>query len=192
LRNDPEPSKPFAAVVIVRPRTDHGWTIRPFRPEDAGHLSKIYRAAVRTLATRSYNFDQIAAWLSIAPESKDIAAIYEAGRTALVCESNGMPIGFSDHDAAGHIRFLYCHPDHARRGVAGGLLKALETSAQNARISSLTSEASETALPVFTWHGFRMVERREFVVSGVTLHNYAVEKRLLPISPTASRKDPLS
>lgn len=167
------------------------WTIRPFEPEDAGPLCLIYRAAVQTLAARSYTSDQIAAWLSIAPKPRDIAAIYAADYTGLVCEIDGGPIGFSDHNAKGHIRFLYCHPDHARRGVAHGLLEAVETSARNARISSLTSEASEAALPTFTRHGFRTVERRDFAIDGVAIHNYAVEKRLLSISPTASQGDPL-
>jgi putative acetyltransferase len=167
----------------------HDWTIRAFRPEDAGPLSRIYRAAVQTLAARLYTPDQIGAWLSIAPKPRDIAEIYGAVRTALVCETKGWPIGFSDHNAKGHIRFLYCHPDHARRGVAHGLLEAVETSARNARISSLTSEASEAALPAFTRHGFRTVERRDVAITGVAIHNYAVEKRLLSISPTASQGD---
>ena len=178
----------YGAVSSLGP-SGHEWTIRSFRAGDAGPLSQIYWAAVQTLATGLYSPDQIAAWLSIAPDSGKIAAVYGTGRTALVCESEGAPIGFSDHDAAGHIRFLYCHPDHARRGVAGGLLEAVETSARNAGISSLTSEASETALPVFTRHGFRTVERRDFAIAGVAIHNYAVEKRLLPISRPVSRGD---
>lgn len=157
-------------------------TVRPFCPEDSGPLSRVYRAAVQTLAARFYSPDQIAAWLSIAPKPRDITAIYGTGRTALVCERNGLLMGFSDHDAVGHIRFLYCHADHARKGVAGVLLEAVEASARNAGISSLTSEASEGALPVFIRHGFRTLERRDFVIEGVAIHNYAVEKRLLSIS----------
>jgi putative acetyltransferase len=165
-------------------------TVRPFRPEDAGPLSRIYRGAVQTLAAPSYTPGQIAAWLSIAPEPQDIAAIYATGRTALVCERNGLPVGFSDHDAVGHIRFLYCHADHARQGVAGALLGAVETSARDAGILSLTSEVSEAALPVFIRHGFRTVERRDFAIGGVAIHNYVVGKSLSPIRRTASGTDP--
>lgn len=154
------------------------WTIRPFRPDDAGHMSRIYQAAVETLAARCYSREQIAAWLSNAPGPEVFISIYGSGRTALVCERSGCPIGFSDHDASGHIRFLYCDPYHAGQGVAGSLLKAVETSARSVKISGLRSEASEAALAVFIYHGFQMVERRDFAIGNVAIHNYAVEKPL--------------
>ena len=154
------------------------WTIRPFRPEDAEYLSRIYQDAVRTLAARYYAPDQIAAWLSIAPAPERLKHLYGDGRSALVCAAGGRPIAFSDHDAAGHIRFLYCDPAFAGRHAASCLLNTVEMSARCQGLGRLTSEASEAALPVFRRHGFRVTARRSFELGGVTIHNYAVEKRL--------------
>ena len=154
------------------------WTIRPFRPKDAEYLSRIYQDAVRTLAARYYAPDQIAAWLSIAPAPERLKHLYGDGRSALVCTAGGRPIAFSDHDAAGHIRFLYCDPAFADRHAASRLMNAVEMSARRQGLGHLTSEASEAALAVFRRHGFRITARRNFELGGVTIHNYAVEKRL--------------
>lgn len=167
------------------------WTIRAFCPEDARYLSRIYRAAVQTLAARFYTTEQITAWLSIAPKPEDIAAIYGDGRTALVSEADGRPIAFSDHDAAGHIRFLYCDPRHAGRGAADQLVSAIEASAWRQGIGLLSSEASEAAIGFFHRHGFRVITRRELEIVGVVIHNYAVEKCLVTASPLPRPKDPL-
>jgi putative acetyltransferase len=174
----------------MKQNTLNNWSIRPFCHDDAVELSRIYRAAVQRLAAVHYTPDQIAVWLSIAPKPQDFASIYRGDRTAVVCVGNGLIVGFSDHDTAGHIRFLYCHPNNARQGVARVLLDAVEASARHAGIKSLTSEASEVALPVFARHGFRTVERRDFAIDGVAIHNFAVEKCLLSISPRASQGYP--
>ncbi|MFN3817341.1 hypothetical protein [Brevundimonas sp.] len=40
------------------------------------------------------------------------------------------------------------------------------------------SEASEAARRVFLKRGYAVVERRDFEVAGVAIHNYAMERRL--------------
>lgn len=160
-----------------RTALEREWIIRPFHPEDAGDLSRIYRAAVRTLAVRYYTPDQIAAWLSIAPAPETIAALYGDSRTALVCTRDGQPVAFSDHDAVGHIRFLYCDPASAGHGAADHLIRAVEWNAWHQKINCLSSEASEAALGFFRRHDFKLISRRDFEVAGVAIHNYAVEKR---------------
>lgn len=168
------------------------WTVRPFRPMDAGDLSRIYQAAVRTLAVRHYPPDQIAAWLSIAPAPETIAVLYMDGRTALVCTKDGQPVAFSDHDAAGHIRFLYCDPASAGLGVANHLMTAVERSACRQGIDCLSSEASEAALGCFRRHGFKVIARRDLDVAGVAIHNYAVEKRRADQSPATTAQGPIT
>jgi putative acetyltransferase len=154
------------------------FTVRRFHASDAACLSGIYRTAVEKIAVRYYSSRQVSAWLSIAPEPAEIAEIYNKVHVALVCEKSGQPVAFADHDHAGHIRLLYCHPDHARQGIATRLLHVIEASASKAGLAHLSSDASEAALQFFRQHGFKVVRRQTHLVDGVEIHNYRVEKSL--------------
>jgi putative acetyltransferase len=54
----------------------------------------------------------------------------------------------------------------------------LEAEAQQRGLTRLYSEASEAARRFFLKQGFTVTARRDFAVSGVAIHNYAVQKRL--------------
>jgi len=58
------------------------------------------------------------------------------------------------------------------------LYDALEAEAKKQKIGKRYSEASELAKSFLLKKGFSVVERRDFEISGVPIHNYAVEKRL--------------
>jgi putative acetyltransferase len=77
---------------------------------------------------------------------------------------------------------LYCHPDHAGRGLAAALLAETEICARAAQITCLFTEASELARPVFERAGFAVLHRHDFTIglpeAPVAIHNYAMEKRL--------------
>ncbi len=101
--------------------------VRSYAPDDAPALSRILREAVIVTASRFYAPDQIAAWLSIAPDVERIRDIYASGRSAFVaCHPSGEPVAFSDHDDTGHIFFLYCVPAAGGRGAAARLMDAVE------------------------------------------------------------------
>jgi putative acetyltransferase len=161
-------------------------TVRAYHPDDAARLAQIYREAVRVLGARHYLPDQVEAWLSIAPGPALIAGIYGSGRTAFVCEAGAGPVAFSDHDPTGHIRYFYCDPRYAGRGVADLLMDAIASSALRQGIDGLHAESSESALGFFRRHGFEVIGRRELDISGVAIHNYAVGKRL--VAPSSFRR----
>ena len=77
---------------------------------------------------------------------------------------------------------LYCHPDHAGRGLGRALLEEAEQAARNQGIARLFIEASELARPVFARAGYRLLHRRDFAIATaageVAIHNYAMEKQL--------------
>jgi putative acetyltransferase len=153
--------------------------VRAYAPDDAPALSRILREAVRVTASRHYAPDQIAAWLSIAPDAERIRAIYADGRSAFVaCHPGGEPVAFSDHDDAGHIFFLYCAPSAGGRGAASRLMDAVEDSARRTGIGRLASDASEAALGFFIKRGFLHVRRQELEIAGVRIHNHRVERLL--------------
>lgn len=153
--------------------------VRSYAPDDASALSRILRESVRVTASRYYAPDQIAAWLSVAPDADRIQSIYADRRSAFVaCDPNGEPVAFSDHDVTGHIFFLYCAPAAGGRGAATRLMEAVEDSARRAGIVRLDSEASEAALGFFLKRGFRHVRRQDLEIAGVRIQNHKVERLL--------------
>ncbi|MEQ9259468.1 MAG: GNAT family N-acetyltransferase [Roseovarius sp.] len=161
--------------------------IRAYVESDCEALAGIYSRTVARRAVADYTGPQIEAWLSIAPTSQRIAEFYSDGRLALVAVDNrGRPIGFSDMEADGHIQFLYVDPAATGRGVGARLLAEIEAAARQSELARLYSESSETALSVFLKAGFTSLQRRNLVVAGTGIHNYAVEKRLLAEARSAS------
>lgn len=153
--------------------------IRPFAYSDCTALAAIYSRTVARSAAANYSPTQIEAWLSVAPGSDEIAAALGDGRLALVAvDERARPIGFCDMEADGHIQFLYVDPDATWRGVGTRLLGAIEAEARRRGLARLHSEASEVALAAFLKASFTMKRRRNFVVAGTGIHNFAVEKLL--------------
>lgn len=154
-------------------------TIRPFQDSDAEALVEIYKRAVAELGPKAYSPEQIAVWANLLPSAQRFAEIMNDGRVALVAiDANDRVVAFTDVEADGHIGFLYALPDVAGTGAVKTLYEALESKAREQDIGKLYSEASELAKSFLLKHGFSVVERRDFEVAGVPIHNYAVEKRL--------------
>lgn len=155
------------------------YSIRDYRPSDAALMPLIFQAAVSITARYHYSDRQVAAWLARAPGSDTFARCYTDGRLAMVISDQAdLAVGFADVERDGHIQYFYCHPDLSGTGVAGDLLNALEMAARRLKIARLYVEASETALGFFKRNGFKVEKRRDFEVSGVPIHNYAMDKRL--------------
>lgn len=62
--------------------------------------------------------------------------------------------------------------------MADELLSAIEAAARGLKLIGLYVEASETALGLFRRNGFSVVKRRDFEISDVPIHNYAMKKTL--------------
>lgn len=155
--------------------------IRVFRPADARALAALFFASVRTLGLCHYSQSQVEAW---APEIPD-PVWYERraadGRIFLVAaDEEQHPLAYADLELNGHIDHLYCRPDYAGRGVASNLYDCLEQKGHEQGIVRLYVDASEAARSFFLRKGFAELQRREFSLLGVTLHNYRMEKLLIP------------
>lgn len=93
------------------------------------------------------------------------------GRVAVV---NNQPVGFITAIGT-HIDLLFVSPDHARQGIGGALIEAL-CAQYPAQI--LTVDASITAKPCFTAHGFKVVAEQRVAARGEWFINYRMEKRV--------------
>ena len=151
--------------------------IRAGRPEDADELSRLFHASVREIASRHYSNAQVQAWSPTPPDPERFVKRITDGRTFLVAtDAGGSILAYGDLESDGHIDHLYCRPDAAGTGVAALVYGRLEHAARQAGIDRLFVEASEPASRFFAKRGFRIVERNDFELAGVPIHNFRMEK----------------
>jgi len=153
--------------------------IRPFQRGDEARLAALFHAAIHQVAAQYYSQDQVNAWAPQVPDPARFLARGTDGRTLLVAVDDAdEPLAYGDVEADGHIDHLFCRPDVAGTGVTAALYAALEEAAIGFGIPMLFTEASEPAKRFFAKRGFEVIERRDFEVNGVPIHNFRMEKRL--------------
>ena len=133
--------------------------IRAYRDSDLPLLCQIFLRAVRETASRDYTPGQIAAWAQV-DETRWRQKL--ADSIGLVAVVNSQPVGFITAIGT-HIDLLFVSPDRARQGIGGALIEALCVQ-YPAQI--LTVDASITAKPCFTAHGFKVVAEQRVAARG--------------------------
>ena len=153
--------------------------IRSFRSGDAPALARIFYAAVHQLGGLHYSLEQLNAWAPVVPNSERFLEQGADGRILLVAADDcDQPLAYGDLEKNGRIDHLYCRPDAAGTGVASALYDHLEAVAKDRGIGRLYVEASEPARRFFLRKSFIVLQRREFTLGGVAIHNFAMEKLL--------------
>jgi putative acetyltransferase len=151
--------------------------LRRARPEDGPHLPGLFEEAIRLIASRFYDRDQVNAW---AARSHRLQTVFETGfnaRFAWVAEDPaGQILAYIDLEAGGHIDFFYARPEVSRTPVTQGLYDLLEKEARSQGVKALTTEASEAAKRFFLRQGFLVTARQDVILSGVSIHNYRMRK----------------
>jgi putative acetyltransferase len=173
----------FSAASMLTASSDFLKTrpvkIRPYDAKDGVPLANLYGRSVQRIGSRHYSSLQVEAWLSLRPSPERIHQLTADGRIRLVAvDGSDRPVAFADLENDGHIGFLYCSPEAAGKGVASALYDELERIARERGMTRLYSEASEAARRLFLQKGFTVIARRQFEISGVEIHNYAMEKAL--------------
>lgn len=154
--------------------------VRRFREADAEALATIFFRAVGEIGAHYYSAEQAQAWAPIIAEPSAYVRWASGDRTVLVAVDRAdIPLAYGDLEPDGHIDHLYCRPDVTRLGVSGGVYDALEVLARERSLQRLYVEASEPARRFFERRSFEVIERRDFVIRGVMIHNFRMEKRLL-------------
>jgi putative acetyltransferase len=154
-------------------------SIRDYEAGDAAALGRVFFEAVRNLGIRHYSAEQVRAWAPAPIDPRRAHARATDGHTTLVAVTDdGEVVAYGDLEANGHVEHLYCRPDAAGARVGSRLIANLITRAQAMGGLRLYVEASEGARPVFERMGFSVVGRRDFLIGGVPIHNYAMERSL--------------
>ncbi|HZH11911.1 MAG TPA: GNAT family N-acetyltransferase [Microvirga sp.] len=156
--------------------------VRVYQDADAPELVELYSASVRSIGPKDYSTEQVEAWLSLAPSVEAMRARCRDGRTVLLAVGdNGRPLAFGDIEADGHIGYFYCAPEHAGSGTALEVYGALERHARGSGLARMYVEASEAARRFFLRRGFAVIERRDFQINSVLIHNFSMEKDLVEV-----------
>ena len=157
-------------------------TIRPYTANDASALATLFFVSVRQAGLKDYTGEQVSAW---APEPPDPNRFHDwatDGRAVLVAVNDqAEPVAYGDLEPDGHIDHLYCRPDFVGLGVASRLYYALEAAARLQGMPRVYVEASEAARRLFIRKGFSIAGRRDFMLRGVAIHNYAMAKELTAV-----------
>ncbi len=137
--------------------------LRPYLPSDAQACASVFRASVEELTLDDYNSDQIDAWRSRVDDEVAFGRKLAEALT-LIASIDGALAGFASLKAE-TIDLLYVSPHFARRGVGAALVDALTKLAKARGAKKVTTEASDTARPLFSKMGF-VAERRSLVALG--------------------------
>jgi putative acetyltransferase len=155
------------------------YSIRPFDNGDAEQLAELALRAIREIGPHAYSSEQVETWARRQGDAKSFRQRVDRGAVIFVAaDSEDLPVAYALLEPDGHLDRLYCDPAHTRQGLAVQLLLAAETHAGTQDIKRLYSEVSELARPAFERAGYDVTHRRDFVLDGVAIHNYAMEKRL--------------
>lgn len=152
---------------------------RPFCRKDAPTLARIFHAAVYQIAALHYSLEQVNAWSPSVPDPEQFVKRAIDGRMLMVAvDQSDEPVAYGDVELDGHIDHLFCRPDAAGSGINSVLYDYMEAAAKARGISRLYVEASEPAPRFFLRKNFVVLQRREFSLGEVPIHNFAMEKRL--------------
>jgi putative acetyltransferase len=147
---------------------------------DAAPLAALFRATILALAAPHYDAEQRAAWASGADDLDAFDARLARGVT-LVAEHAAEPVAFGQLFPCDHVEMLYVAPDWTRRGLASALIARLEALAREARASTLDTNASLLARPVFERAGFSLVMEESVRRGSVSLPRFHLCKPLLAV-----------
>lgn len=155
------------------------YRLRPFEEGDAPALSKLTLDAIQATGAKAYSPEQVRVWSEGHIDAQRFVARAEAGHLIFVmADQEDTPAAYALLEPDGHLDMLYCAPEHTGCGLAKQLLAYAESKARDLGVSKLYTEASELARIPFEKAGYAMVERRDFELRGVAIHNYAMEKPL--------------
>ncbi|MEO1222494.1 MAG: GNAT family N-acetyltransferase [Pseudomonadota bacterium] len=155
------------------------YSLRPFETGDAPALAALTLEAIRSNGAQAYSPEQVEAWSSghIDP-ARFVARAKDGHQIFVMADENGEPAAYALLEPDGHLDMLYCAPAHAGQGLASQLLGHAEKQAHRMGATRLHTEASELARTPFERAGYTLLERRDFELRGIMIHNYAMEKPL--------------
>jgi putative acetyltransferase len=153
-------------------------TIRRYRDGDAARLCALFFRSVREIGPAKYDAAQVAAWAHDVPDANVWGARMRGNETFVAVDDDGVPAGWIELEADGHVDMLYCAPEAAGRGVAAQLYAVAEALARERGLTHLTTHASRFAESFFRKHGWSVDERETVIQFGVAIQRARMSNSL--------------
>ena len=152
-------------------------TLRIYQSEDCKEIVELFYNTVHAINRRDYDPAQLDVW---APKEIDFSTWDKSllQHYSIVCEKEGMIIGFGDIDNLGYLDRLYVHKDYQECGVASRIVNELENHSKKNHIKCVTTDASITAKPFFEKRGYKVIQEQVVERKGQFLTNFKMKKIL--------------
>jgi putative acetyltransferase len=174
----------FRRVYVLLLKMSKFFTIRPSTPDDAEGILHAHYSAVHETATKDYSELILNVW-SRPVDAQRIAAHRTKMETDksiisfVAVDEFGKVLGFGELVPPETLGAIYVAAPVGRCGVATGLFKTLEAKARELGMKVLKMDSSLTAVPFYTRHGFRELERKTHrLADGLMMACINMEKRL--------------
>jgi putative acetyltransferase len=148
---------------------------RLYRPEDLDAAIAVFQCAVRGIASKDYDQQQILAWSQV-DRQRWQQRLNDS--KVWLAEIERRIVGIISLEAVGHLDLLFTDAEYQRRGVATALYRTVEQWARENGVTSMVTEASITAKPFFIHQGFDVNEQQQVQVRGQAFINFKMQKML--------------
>ena len=141
-------------------------TVRPLRDDEIRLYLEIHERAIRGLAASHYSPADIEGWVVPATDENLRRLMRNADREIrFVAELHGNPLGIGALVLEkSELRAVYVAPEGARQGCGSALVREIERTARDNKLTRLTLHASLNAEPFYVALGYDVLERTEVVL----------------------------
>ena len=136
-------------------------SVRPLRDDEIRRYLEIHERAIRGHAVSHYSQDDIEGWV-VPPTGENLRRVtLNADREIrFVAELDGVPVGIGALVLQNaELRAVYVAPDGARQGCGSALVREIERTARDNKLTRLTLYASLNAEPFYAALGYDVLER---------------------------------
>ena len=152
-------------------------TIRLAQPEDKYQIIEIQYNALKIIAAKDYNHQQLNALL----KSKSIPR--KSPETIFIAEINGQAVGFASLLHPPHtIGAIFVSPNFMRRKIGTLLIRRLEQEAIEQKVPILWVYSSLTGYNFYQANGYQTIYETAFPLYSHYIPCIRMKKRLLPVS----------
>ncbi|QJB32429.1 GNAT family N-acetyltransferase [Chitinophaga oryzae] len=153
--------------------------IRKAALSDMPVLRDLYQGTIRTVNSKDYNPEQVAAWAGRGDRLSSLERRINTQHFYVAETPDKVITGFASLEDDGEFDMMFVHKDFQRQGVATLLTETIIRKAETLQLPSLTAYVSITAKPFFERMGFRVVKAQTVDIDGVLLNNYEMIKHLV-------------
>ena len=141
-------------------------TVRPLRDDEIRRYLEIHERAIRGHAVSHYSQGDIEGWV-VPPTDENLRRLTRNADREIrfVAELDGVPVGIGALVLEkSELRAVYVAPEGARRGCGSALVREIERTARDNRVTRLTLHASLNAEQFYARLGYDALERTEVVL----------------------------